>query len=165
VWDPLVRIVHWTVAIGCILNLFVIESGDAHDVIGYVVAAAMTARIIWGFVGPGYARFSDFVRGPREIRAYLSDNLRGRARRYIGHNPAAAVMMLALMALVAGVSVTGYMMGTDAYWGEEWVEKLHEWFADAILVLALIHAGAAIVESVRHRENLVWSMVTGRKRR
>ena len=163
-WDPLVRIVHWTVAAGCVLNLFVLESGDVHDVVGYVVAAAMAARIVWGFVGPGYARFSDFVRGPREIRSYLSDNLRGRARRYIGHNPAAAVMMLALMALVVGVSVTGYMMGTDAYWGVEWVEHLHEWFADAILVLALLHAAAAIVESVRHRENLVWSMVTGRKR-
>jgi cytochrome b len=164
VWDPLVRIVHWTVAFGCILNLFVLESGTAHEVIGYVVAGAMTVRIIWGFVGSRYARFSDFVRGPGAIRAYIFDNLKGRAKRYIGHNPAASVMMLALMALVIGVSVTGYMMGMDAFWGEEWVEELHELLANAILVLALVHALAAILESARHKENLIWSMVTGRKR-
>ncbi|BCJ90967.1 cytochrome b561 [Terrihabitans soli] len=165
VWDPLVRIVHWTVATGCFLNLFLVEDGDAHDIIGYAVLAAMTLRIVWGFVGPGHARFSDFVRGPREIRNYIQDNLRGHARRYIGHNPAAAVMMLALMALVIAVSVTGYMMGTDTFWGEEWLEDLHEFFANSILVLALLHALAAILESYRHKENLVWSMVTGRKRR
>jgi cytochrome b len=165
VWDPLVRIVHWTVAGGCLLNLFFLESGEAHDVVGYAVTAAMAVRIVWGFVAPGHARFSDFVRGPREIRTYISDNLRGRARRYLGHNPAAAVMMLALMALVLGVGVTGYMMGTDAYWGVKWVESLHGLLADGILVLALLHAAAAIVESIRHEENLVWSMVTGRKRR
>lgn len=158
------RIVHWTVAVGCVLNLFVIETGDLHDIIGYVVAAAMGLRIVWGFVGSRYARFADFVRGPRSVAAYISDNVRNRAPRYVGHNPAAAWMMLALMALIVGVSVTGYLMGTDRFWGEEWLEDLHEQIADAILVLALIHAVAAIIESWRHSENLVWAMVTGRKR-
>ena len=165
VWDPLVRITHWTVAAGCVLNLFILESGAAHDVVGYTIFAAMMLRIIWGFVGAGHARFSDFVRGPREIGGYIVDNLRGHARRYLGHNPAAAVMMLTLMFLVVAVSITGYMMSMDAFWGEEWVEELHVITANAILVLALLHALAAIVESLRHRENLVWSMVTGRKRR
>jgi cytochrome b len=89
---------------------------------------------------------------------------RGREPRQIGHNPAAAVMMLALMALLAAVSVTGWMATLDAFWGVEWVEELHEGTAEAILWLALIHAGAALYESMRHRENLVWAMVTGRKR-
>jgi cytochrome b len=164
VWDPLVRVVHWTVAFGCLLNLFVLEDGAAHEVIGYIVAGAMTLRIVWGFIGPRYARFSDFVRGPGAIRAYIADNLKGRSKRYIGHNPAASVMMLALMGLVVGVSVSGHMMGMDAFWGEDWVEDMHEFFANSILALALLHAGAAIFESVRHRENLVLSMVTGRKR-
>jgi cytochrome b len=163
VWDPLVRIVHWTVVIGCILNLFILED-EPHEIVGYVVAGAMALRIVWGFVGSKYARFSDFVRGPSTVIAYLADNIRGRAPRYIGHNPAASWMMLALILLVIAVSITGYMMGTDRFWGEEWLEELHEWIGNAILILALIHAGAAIVESWRHRENLVWAMITGRKR-
>lgn len=163
VWDPLVRIVHWTVVIGCLLNLFVLED-ELHDIVGYIVAGAMAVRIVWGFVGSKYARFSDFVRGPGTVATYIADNIRGRAPRYIGHNPAASWMMLALIALVVAVSITGYMMGTDRFWGEEWLEELHEWIGNAILVLALIHAGAAIVESWRHKENLVWAMVTGRKR-
>jgi cytochrome b len=164
VWDPLVRIVHWTVVAGCVLNLFVLDTGDLHDWVGYAVCAAMVLRIAWGFVGPKYARFSDFVRGPKAVLAYAADNLRGRAPRYIGHNPAASWMMLALMALILAVSITGYLMGTDRFWGEEWLEDLHEQIADAILVLALIHAAAALIEGWRHHENLVWAMITGRKK-
>lgn len=73
-------------------------------------------------------------------------------------------MMVTLMALLAAVSITGWMATLDAFWGVEWVEELHEGTADAILWLALIHAAAAIYESVRHRENLVRAMITGRKR-
>jgi cytochrome b len=73
-------------------------------------------------------------------------------------------MMLALMVLLLATGVTGWMTTLDAFWGEDWLEELHGGLANAIMVLALIHAAAAIVESLRHRENLVWSMVTGRKR-
>jgi cytochrome b len=88
----------------------------------------------------------------------------GLEPRTLGHNPAGAVMMLALMAALLGVSVTGWMTTLDAFWGEDWLAKLHEIFANSILALALIHAAAALFESWRHRENLVWSLVTGRKR-
>ena len=110
------------------------------------------------------ARFNDFVPGPRRLRDYLTLVAQAREPRQLGHNPAAAVMMLVLMALLAAVSVTGWMATLDAFWGVEWVEELHEGVAEAILWLALIHAGAALYESLRHRENLVWAMVTGRKR-
>ena len=163
VWDLLVRIVHWTVAAGCVLNLFFLED-TAHEVVGYIVFGAMVVRIVWGFVGTRYARFSDFIRSPAEIGSYIAAEMGGRGRRYIGHNPAAALMMLALMTLVIAVSVTGYMMGTDMFWGEEWLEELHEVLANTILVLALVHALAAIFESIRHKENLVLAMITGRKK-
>lgn len=53
VWDPLVRIFHWTVVFGCVLDLFVLEEGrTAHNVVGYVVAGALAIRLLWGFVGP-----------------------------------------------------------------------------------------------------------------
>lgn len=165
VWDLVVRVFHWTVVLGCLANLFLLEDGeDAHEIVGFVVAAAVAVRIVWGFVGTRYARFAEFVPTPARLGRYLAALARGREPRMLGHNPAGAVMMIALMALLVAVSVTGWMMGLDAFWGEEWLEELHGGLANAILVLAALHAAAAIVESWRHRENLVWSMVTGRKR-
>ena len=165
VWDPVIRIFHWTVVAGCLANLFILEDGGrAHEVIGYAVAAVLVVRIVWGFVGTRHARFKDFVPSLSRLREYLTLMAQGREPRQIGHNPAAAVMMLVLMALLAAVSITGWMATLDAFWGVEWVEELHEWVAEAILWLALIHAAAALYESYRHGENLVWAMVTGRKR-
>lgn len=165
VWDPIVRLFHWTVVAGCVLDLFVVEDGEfAHKAIGYAVAGALAVRLVWGFVGTRHARFTSFVPGFGTLKRYVAALAHGEEPRTLGHNPAGAVMMLLLMGLIAGTSVTGWMMGLDAYWGVEWVEKLHKAFANAILVLALVHAAAALFESFRHRENLVWSMVTGRKR-
>jgi cytochrome b len=165
VWDPLVRIFHWTVVLGCVLDLFVLEGGaQPHEVIGYVIAGALLARVAWGFVGTRHARFSDFVPSPARLVGYLSAMRRGRESRYLGHNPAGAVMMLALMLLLAGVSITGWMQSLDAFWGVAWVQDGHHIIADVILWLALLHAAAALWESARHRENLVLSMITGRKR-
>lgn len=165
VWDPVVRLFHWTVVAGCILNLFVLEDGELpHEIVGYVVAGALVIRLVWGFVGTKYARFQDFVPTPSRLRRYIAALVAGREPRMLGHNPAGVVMMLALMALLTGVSLTGWMMSLDAFWGEDWLEELHEALANGILVLALVHAVAALFESWRHHENLVWSMVTGRKR-
>jgi cytochrome b len=88
----------------------------------------------------------------------------GSEQRSLGHNPLASVMMLLLMALLAASALTGWMTTLDAFWGERWLKQLHGTFANSIMVLAFIHAAAALVESWRHRENLIWSMVTGRKR-
>jgi cytochrome b len=73
-------------------------------------------------------------------------------------------MMLLLIVLLVATATTGCMTTLDAFWGEKWLERLHGTIANSIIVLAFIHGGAAILESWRHRENLVWSMVTGRKK-
>jgi cytochrome b len=165
VWDPLVRIFHWTVVLGCFVDLFILEDGkSAHRVIGYIVAFALVARLLWGFVGSKHARFADFVPSLTKLTDYLKALLRSEEPRHIGHNPAGAVVMLTLMGLLAAVSVTGWMLALDAYFGSKALEKLHEGIANLILVLAGLHTAAAIYESQRHNENLVWAMVTGRKR-
>jgi len=165
VWDPVVRLFHWTVVTACILNLFVLEPGHAlHRALGYAVAAALAIRLVWGFVGTRHARFADFFPTPRRLMPYLGALMQRREPRHLGHNPAGAVMMILLMLLLAGVCSTGWMMGLDAFWGEDWLQEVHGALANAILVLAFVHAAAAIFESLRHRENLVLAMVTGRKR-
>ena len=91
--------------------------------------------------------------------------LAGRERRYLGHNPAGAAMIFALLALVALTGVTGWMMGTDAWFGEDWVEELHESVATLTLLLVPVHVAGVVWSSLRHRENLVRAMITGDKRR
>ncbi len=165
VWDPVVRLFHWTLALGCIANLTVLrEVEPAHEIVGYVILGAIAIRILWGFVGSAHARFSDFITGPKRLMSYLGSLIRGKAPRYVGHNPGGALMMLALVGLATVCSVTGVMMEQDSFWGVEWVEDVHETAANLILALAILHVLAALVESWHHRENLVRSMITGRKR-
>lgn len=165
VWDPVVRLFHWTLAFGCIANLTLLrEVEPVHEIVGYVMLGAIAIRILWGFVGSRHARFSDFLTGPRAVLTYLGALTRGSAPRYIGHNPAGALMMIALVGLATVCGVTGIMMKQDAFWGEAWVEDIHEAAANFILGLAILHVLAAVLESWHHRENLVRSMITGRKR-
>ncbi|WP_075292092.1 cytochrome b/b6 domain-containing protein [Pararhizobium arenae] len=164
VWDPIVRLFHWTVVTACILNLFILEEGRYwHRVTGYGVAGVLILRFVWGVIGTRYARFSEFFPTPRKLFRQITDIRQGHHPRFIGHNPLASVMMLTLMLLLAATCTTGWMTTLDAFWGEKWLEEIHGLLANGIMVFAFIHAGAALLESYRQRENLVWSMVTGRK--
>lgn len=166
VWDPIVRLFHWTVVGGCILNLFILEEGKYwHRVTGYIIAAVLVVRLLWGVVGTRYARFSQFFPTRRKIVEHLQDLREGRTNRHIGHSPLGAVMMLVLMTLLTLSCLTGWLMGTDAFWGNKSLESIHALSGNAIMVLALLHAASAIFEGWRLQENLVWSMVTGKKRK
>lgn len=165
VWDPVVRLFHWSLAGGYVLNMFVWTDGERlHRYIGYAILGLLAVRLIWAVIGTPYARFSSFVPTPRRLSAYVGGLLRGRAPRYIGHNPLGALMMIALVLLMAGCGLTGWMMETETFWGNETVEALHETLAWLILPLVGLHIAAAAIESFRHRENLILSMLTGRKR-
>ncbi|MBB3862101.1 cytochrome b [Novosphingobium hassiacum] len=165
VWDPLVRIFHWTVAGGVIANLtFLRHEEDLHIYVGYVVVVALAMRLGWGFIARGHARFSSFVTGPQGFLAYMGAVLKNRDPRYVGHNPAGAAMIVLIMVLLATIGTTGWMMGLDAFWGIAWVETLHEVSANILTGAITLHVIGAIVESVRHRENLPLAMVTGYKR-
>ena len=166
VWDRLVRILHWVQA--ALIALAWIAADPArlvHEWAGYGVGALIALRVVWGFVGPRHARFADFVRGPGAVLGYLGTLIAGRERRYLGHNPAGGAMILALLGVSAATVLTGWLQTTDAFWGSQRMEDLHEALATLILILVPLHVGGVILESLRHRENLVRAMITGRKRR
>lgn len=165
VWDPIVRLFHWTVAGGVIANLTILRHAeDPHIYVGYVVIAALAVRLAWGVVARSHARFTNFVPGPRSLLRYFMAMLSRSEPRYVGHNPAGGAMIVVLLGLLAAVGTTGWMMGTDAYWGVPWVENLHEVAANVLIGAVALHVIGAIVESVRHRENLPLAMITGYKR-
>ncbi len=89
--------------------------------------------------------------------------LRGTEPRHVGHNPLGGLMVLALLLVLGGLGVTGWMMGLDAFWGNELLGNLHADLANLLLVLVGLHLLGVAWESFRHGENLVAAMITGRK--
>ena len=164
VWDKFVRFFHWSLVACVLANFFVIDDGETvHQWLGYTASILVCARIVWGFIGSRHARFSDFFPTPAAIRQHLRDMMSGSKEHHDGHNPLGAVVMLAMLAIVLSLGATGYLQTTDAFWGEEWLQELHEGLASALIAIAGFHALAAIVMSRIERTNLVAAMITGVK--
>lgn len=179
VWDPLVRVFHWSLVASFALAYLSGEGWDwLHVNAGYLVAGLVVIRVIWGFVGTRHARFADFVRRPRVVRGYLSDLLRLRRHHYLGHNPAGGLMIVALLVALTLTTASGMALyGLDSgagplaalaglgggFWSDV-LEGLHEFSANATVVLIVMHVSGVIVESMLSGENLVRSMWDGKKR-
>lgn len=164
VWDLYVRLSHWAL-VACVLgNLFITEEGEqAHQLLGYAATGLVLARIVWGFIGSQHARFADFWPTPARVRQHLAALRRGQPPQHQGHNPLGALMMLALMAGVLALGLTGWMQTLDRFWGEPWLEEVHEVLANALLAAAGLHALAAVVMGRLEGTGLVRAMVTGVK--
>jgi cytochrome b len=65
---------------------------------------------------------------------------------------------------VGATALTGWLQTTDAFWGSDLMEDLHEALATLILGLVALHLGGVLLASLRHGENLVHAMLDGRKR-
>jgi cytochrome b len=165
VWDAFVRVFHWSLVVSFAVAFI---TGDdwktLHIWAGYAAAALIAMRLVWGLVGTPYARFSQFVRSPLVVASYLRNVATGREARYLGHNPAGGAMIVALLATLAGLCLTGSLLTTDAFWGSEPMEEIHEALANLALLLVGLHVAGVVVASLRHHENLVRAMITGRKR-
>jgi cytochrome b len=164
VWDRLVRLIHWTLIVAIVVAWLTRHGGGRwHEVAGYLAVTLVVVRIAWGWLGSRYARFSQFVRSPTATLRYAQAVAQHREPRYLGHNPLGAWMIVALIVTIIAVCFTGWLYTTDTYWGVEWVERWHDFLADALLVLVSLHVAGVIFSSTRHRENLVAAMFTGRK--
>ncbi|MGB1221091.1 MAG: cytochrome b/b6 domain-containing protein [Alcanivoracaceae bacterium] len=165
-WDPFVRIFHWTIAVVFLANYFINDKGEAaHIALGYLAMALLVMRVIWGFMSSGAARWSAVVPTRVAVRKHLQALVRGNPYRRLGHTPLGSIVMMTMMACLAGLGVTGVMMTrTDTFWGVEWVKDLHWLVATLLLCLVCLHVLAAVYESWKLRENLPWSMITGRRR-
>ena len=178
VWDSFVRIFHWSLVIAFIVAYVTEEDVlSVHTLAGYIVFGLIILRIIWGFIGTPHARFADFSYSPSSIRAFLTDTLYLRAKRYLGHNPAGGAMIFLLlvsllMTVFSGVAVYGaensgplaVLLGGSGEFMKEALEEVHEFFANFTLLLVFIHVAGVMLESMIHRENLAASMVHGYKR-
>jgi cytochrome b len=179
VWDLPVRLMHWGLVLAVLGAWLTRElEGDWfawHTRFGYAVLLIAATRIIWGFVGTRHARFSDFVRGPAAIMAYLRAKRGEAAARTVGHNPLGALMVLALLAMLLAQAALGLFANDEALeagplYGyvsddtSDLLTSLHERLFDVLVVAIAVHVAAALFYLVARRENLILPMITGRKR-
>jgi cytochrome b len=194
VWDPLVRLFHWSLVIFFTLSYLTgEEESSLHNNAGYIVLGLVAFRLIWGFVGTRYARFSDFIYGPGTTIDYARSLLVRKPIHYVGHNPLGGWMIVALLVSILitcwsgieyigskgegplagyGVEVITTAVADDDEHeykeahheeGDEFWEEIHEVFANLSVLLVVIHIIGVLVASRLHRENLVRAMITGYK--
>jgi cytochrome b len=165
VWDWPVRVFHWSLAL-CVLIAYVTGESEQysllHQTLGYAAAGLLGFRLAWGVVGTRYAKFSQFVRRPQAVWAYLKSIREGQAQHHVGHNPVGGVAVLSLMGLVALTAFTGWLIAAgDA---SHWQEEMHEFMANTLMVVVGVHVLGVVLSSRLHHENLVAAMWTGWKK-
>ena len=134
-------------------------------------------RVVLGFIGCQYARFSSFTFSPTETISYIRTAFKGNPRHYLGHNPAGAIMVFALLILLIFISISGlatlavidfegpllflnnYLNDLTSYA----IHHLHAWLIDIALLLIPLHILGVVIGSLQHKENLVIAMFTGKK--
>lgn len=163
VWDLATRIFHWSL-VTSFFGAYLSADSDyrvLHVMFGYTILGLIGFRLLWGFVGPRYSRFKDFVRGPLAIFRYLKSLLSKHPEHYVGHNPAGAVAIVLLLLLGTLVCASG-LLSYDERW-EDALKRFHALLSNFMLVIVFVHIVAAIASGFLHHENLVLSMITGWK--
>lgn len=166
IWDLPTRLFHWLLAGGFLVAAFislVLEKESSlfpyHAIVGLTLAMMVCMRVMWGLVGTRYARFSTLMFGPAAVAEYMKGILTGRGRRNIGHNPASAYAIFAMLALTIALAATGLAMAR----GIEGIKDFHEVLAYILLGVVGVHVLGVAIHTVRHRENIAASMVHGTK--
>lgn len=165
VWDMPVRVFHWLLVI-CFAGAWLSSESERlamiHYAFGYTACLLVLIRLVWGVIGTRYARFNQFLKSPKAVLGHFMSMLRGHPHHDVGHNPAGGLVMFALMLLILLIGLTGYL-SVKEFLGS-FVSEAHEAISSLVLGLVIVHIIAAIGMSVIERQNLVRSMVTGKKK-
>lgn len=175
VWDRFVRVHHWLLVLAFATLYFEFRKFPLHPYAGYLICILIPLRILWGFVGRGAARFSNFLFSPKETLAYFQDAIRGKASYYYSHNPMGAAMVYALIASLILTCLLGLLAYSasqqlgpfGAKIPSDWEESLILWhtrFGHAVALLVCAHIFGVLWAARLHRENYVLAMLTGLRR-
>lgn len=164
VWDIPTRVFHWLLVI-CFAGAWLTSESERlqmiHYAFGYSACVLVIFRVVWGFIGTRYARFTQFLKGPAEMMSHAKGLLSSNPHNTVGHNPVGGIVMVGLMLLILLIGLTGYF-SVKEFLGDLMGEA-HEAIASLALAVVVIHVAAAIIMSLLQKENLVRSMVTGKK--
>lgn len=164
VWDMPTRVCHWLVA-ACFVGACLTAAQDGwrtvHMTLGYTMCGLVLFRIVWGFAGTRHARFANFVGSPGAVASYLREMRHAWGRRHVGHSPAGALLLVALLLLTLFTGASGWAIAGGS--AAQRLAALHEGAAHAMLALAGLHLAGVAFGSWRSGENLLRSMIDGNK--
>jgi len=176
VWDLPTRLFHWlTVAlVAAAYATWRLNWMTWHAYAGEALLALLLFRLAWGFVGSDTARFSQFLGAPRTAFRHLAHLLHREPDTQVGHNPAGAWMVLLMLLLLLGQTLTGIIDNNDIAdagpltnvmpaWLSNLIDDLHAWLWDALLAAIALHLVAVAIYAVAKGHNLLWPMLSGRK--
>ncbi len=178
VWDLAVRLFHWSLVLLIIAAWVTAEQGpawmDRHMQVGYAVMTLILFRLVWGFCGSRYARFSSFLAGPRRILGYIKGLFGGKPELIVGHNPLGGWSVVAMLLMLLFQAGTGLFANDDIYnegpltgWVSNatsgWLTGLHKLNFNLLLAIIALHIVAVLSYWVFKRENLIKPMFSGRK--
>lgn len=167
--DATTRMLHWLMAL-CFTGAYLSAESErwrlVHVTLGYTLAGIVLARLLWGLVGPRPVRLSGLWSRVRGLPAWVGSVVAVRSLVALqalgrpGRNLLMGLAMLLMLALVLPLSLSGYAVWDE--WGGEWLEEVHEWVGNAMLLVVLVHVGLIGLWSVMQRKNQALPMLTGR---
>ncbi|WP_020481619.1 cytochrome b/b6 domain-containing protein [Methylomonas sp. MK1] len=173
IWDWPLRLFHWLLVVAVVGAYATGKLGgnltDWHARFGSLILGLLVFRLIWGFIGTTHARFASFFPTFSRLVEYVKGEWQG-----VGHNPAGAIAIIALLAVLSFLAITGLFANDDiAFEGplfhaidKEVSDKLSGWhiFAVNILLgLVAVHVSAIVLYQRLKKTNLVVAMLTGKK--
>ena len=169
-WDLPVRLIHWAIVLLLPASWWTAEEGyfEQHQWLGLTLLVLVLTRLTWGVVGSPQARFTDFLRGPRAVLAYL----RGAPSPTPGHNPLGGWSVIVLWMLLLAQALTGTVNSDDVLFTGPFhyvfdsavtdrLAALHEPLFNVTVALVALHVAAIVFYEWRRDERLLRPMVTG----
>jgi cytochrome b len=177
VWDVPTRLFHWlaVLLVAAAYATWRLNWMDWHALAGESLLALLLFRLLWGLFGSESTRFSSFLAAPGTAARYLATLFRREPDRYAGHNPAGGWMVVLLLGLLFGETLTGLYVANDVADAGPFTEMtpapianaittLHAVLWNALLAAIALHVLAIIVYAAAKRHNLLLPMISGRKR-
>ncbi|MBI5193727.1 MAG: cytochrome b/b6 domain-containing protein [Nitrospirae bacterium] len=177
VWDLPTRLFHWLLVLAYAGVFYTSYSEwllEYHTAAGYTALGLVIFRILWGFAGNRYARFSGFIKGWREVKTFLKETIKLNPPRHLGHNPAVGWAVMFMLLATAVITTTGIIVfsgeenrglwaGVFIFQTAEYARSIHIYLAYGMVVMIVGHICAALFHDFILRENIILSMITGTK--
>ena len=177
VWDIWVRLGHWLV-VGLIAFQFYsgeqLDLRDIHAWVGIALLSWIGFRLLWGFVGPTHARFSDFVKSPKRVWGSFVQLFRREHESAVGHTAAGGIGVIVLMALITTLAITGLLSTDDVFYDgplNHWVSyevavlatRIHHLAGNLLILTIAGHVCAIAWHQFAMRQPLIQGMLHGKK--
>ncbi len=178
VWDLPTRLTHWLIVGLFFFQWYSMEFMDDamyyHEYGGYALMTLLLFRIVWGFIGPKYARFAEFLYGPTTIIGYSRTVFSKTSEPFASHNPLGGLSVILLLGLLLIQASTGLFMTDDIlFYGpyynaisdetQKVMSRLHHLTFDMLVALIALHIVAVMFYAWYKKQPLVSAMIHGKK--